>query len=81
MRIEAKIINTEGDYAQTLANASKTLNVDPQTGFAPTMWNSWVDNWTGQEVAESTRTRNQSSSRVVGEGGWIGKGSDYSRVL
>ena len=75
VRIEAKIINTEGDYAQTLANASKTLNVDPQTGFAPTMWNSWVDNWTGQEVAESTRTRNQSSSRVVGEGGWINGGT------
>jgi len=75
VRIEAKIINTEGDYAQTLANASKTLNVDPQTGFAPTIWNSWVDNWTGQEVTESTRTRNESSSRVVGEGGWINGGT------
>ena len=75
VRLEAKIINTEGDYAQTLANASKTLNVDPQTGFAPTVWNSWVDNWTGQEVTESTRTRNESSSRVVGQGGWINGGS------
>jgi hypothetical protein len=75
VRLEAKIINTEGDYAQTLANASKTLNVDPQTGFAPTVWNSWVDNWTGQEVTESTRTRNESSSRVVGRGGWINGGS------
>ena len=76
VRIEAKIINTEGDYAQTLANASKTLNVDPQTGFAPTIWNSWVNNWTGQEVTESTRIRNESSSSVVGVGGWINGGGD-----
>ena len=50
VRLEAKIINTEGNYAETLANAARTLNVDPQTGFAPTVWNSWVDNWTGQEL-------------------------------
>ena len=75
VRLEAKIINTEGDYAQTIANASKTLNVDPQTGFAPTVWNSWIDNWTGQEVTTSTRIRNKSSSRVVGQGGWINGGS------
>jgi len=56
-RIEAKIINTEGNYAETLANAARTLNVDPQTGFAPTVWNAWVTNWTGQEVITTTRTR------------------------
>jgi hypothetical protein len=47
VRLEAKIIETEGNYAETLANAAKTLNVDPQTGFAPTVWNSWIENWTG----------------------------------
>jgi hypothetical protein len=59
VRLEAKIIDTEGNYAETLANAARTLNVDPQTGFAPTVWNSWVQNWTGQEVVETTRTRTQ----------------------
>jgi hypothetical protein len=56
VRIEAKIINVEGNFAETLANASITLNVDPQTGFAPTIWNSWVNNWTGQEITTNTST-------------------------
>jgi hypothetical protein len=58
VRLDAKIINSEGNYAETLANAVKTLNVDPQTGFAPIVWNAWVTNWTGQdEIINSTRTR------------------------
>jgi hypothetical protein len=54
VRLESKVIAEEGNYAQTLS----TLNIDPQTGFAPTVWNSWVDVWTGQERVESTSTRN-----------------------
>jgi hypothetical protein len=73
-RIEAKIINTEGNYAETLATASRTLNVDPQTGFSPTVWNAWETNWTGQDVAQSTSTRTESSSSTVGRGGWINGG-------
>jgi hypothetical protein len=30
------------------------LGADPQTGFVPTVWNSWVDNWTGQEIIQTT---------------------------
>ncbi len=71
-RIEAKIINTEGNYAETLANAVKTLNVDPQTGFAPTIWNSWVDNWTGSDVISSTRARTESTSRDINLTSWSG---------
>ena len=48
--VEARVINTEGNFAQTLAEASRTLNVDPQTGFAPTIWNSWQTNWTGEKT-------------------------------
>jgi hypothetical protein len=69
VRLEAKIINTEGNYAETLANAAKTLNVDPQTGFAPTVWNSWVDNWTGQDITEVTRSRNETTGFRDGPGG------------
>jgi hypothetical protein len=61
VRLEAKIISTEGNYAETLANAARTLNVDPQTGFAPTIWNSWVQNWTGQEINTSTVRRTSTS--------------------
>ena len=70
VRLEAKVISAQGNYAETLATAARTLNVDPQTGFAPTVWNSWVDNWTGQEVTSGTRLRNESSSVVFGRGGW-----------
>ena len=69
VRLEAKIINNEGNYAETLANASKTLNVDPQTGFAPTVWNSWIDNWTGQEIVETTRTRTETTGFIAQRGG------------
>jgi hypothetical protein len=65
IRLESKVIDVEGNYAQTLSNASRILNVDPQTGFAPTIWNSWVDNWTGQDIINSTTNRtetNQSSN-------------------
>jgi hypothetical protein len=61
VRLEAKIIETEGNYTETLANAARTLNVDPQTGFAPTIWNSWVENWTGRDVVETTRVRTTQS--------------------
>ena len=56
VRIEAKIIDVEGNFAETLSNASITLNVDPQTGFAPTIWNSWVNNWTGRKITTNTST-------------------------
>ena len=69
VRLEAKIIGTEGNYAETLANASRTLNVNPQTGFAPTVWNSWVDNWTGQEIGQTTRVRNETTGFRDGPGG------------
>ena len=58
-RIEAKVIQTEGNYAQTMA---ENPDVDPQTGMAPIMWNSWETVWTGQEVNTFTRTRNETSS-------------------
>ena len=48
VKLDAKIIRREGNYAETLANAVKTLNVDPQTGFAPAIWDGWKENWTGK---------------------------------
>jgi hypothetical protein len=50
VRLDAKIIEIEGDYKSTLLD----LNADPQTGFVSTVWNSWVDHWTGQEIIETT---------------------------
>jgi hypothetical protein len=62
VRLQAKIINTEGNYAETLAIASRTLNVNPQTGFSPTLWNSWQTIWTGTEVSNKTETRREISN-------------------
>jgi len=66
VRLESRVIGVEGNYAQTLLDASRTLNVDPQAGFAPTVWNSWVDNWTGQDVIDSTRTRTETTQTQNG---------------
>ena len=69
-RVSAKIINIEGNYAQTMADAVKTLNADPQTGFTPTIWGTWQDNWTGTEVSDIIP-----KSRTVTTGGeWRGGG-------
>ena len=57
VRLESNIIDTEGNYKQTISD----LNGDPQTGFLPTIWNSWVDNWTGQEVIQTTKQKTEES--------------------
>ena len=54
-RLEAKIIETEGNYAETFNALAQNGTVDPQTGFGPIVWDSWETNWTG--VTESTTTR------------------------
>ena len=57
VRLEANIVQAEGNFTETLERATRTLNVDPQTGFAPAIWNSWVNNWTGQEEVLGSETR------------------------
>ena len=68
VRLEPRVIDVEGNFTETLLITGRTLNVDPQTGFAPTVWNSWIDNWTGQNIINSTRTRNQQTSTRTGGG-------------
>ena len=56
-RLEAKIIDVEGNYASTFNRLADNGTIDPQTGFGPIVWDSWETNWTGVEVVETTRTR------------------------
>ena len=56
-RLEAKIIETEGNYVETFNDAVEAGTIDPQTGFGPMIWDSWETNWTGVDVVESNRTR------------------------
>jgi hypothetical protein len=71
-RLEAKIIDVEGDYSSTVELLARTENLDPQTGFAPIVWNAWETNWTGFEFSDSTRVRTETTQGGRrGVGGWI----------
>ncbi len=72
VRLEAKIIQTEGNYNEVMNDAIEAGTVDPQTGFGPIIWNSWQTNWTGTDVIETSTTRWQ---RNIGFRGWMGGGS------
>jgi len=61
VRLDAKIINTEGNYSQVMALASQQFGVDPQTGYAPTVWGAWETNWTGKEVIETVKISSDTS--------------------
>ena len=67
VRLEAKIIKTEGNYDRVLNAAVEAGTVDPQTGFGPMIWNAWQTNWTGTDVITTTRTRTETL-------GWRGQG-------
>ena len=45
-RLEARVINNEGNFAAVLADARANLGFS-QDGFAGTVWNSWQTNWQG----------------------------------
>ena len=69
-RLEAKIIDVEGNYASTLDNLARNEGVDPQTGLGPTLWNSWETTWTGRQITDvTTKTRN----KRIGYQGWMGQ--------
>ncbi len=70
VRLGAKIINVEGNYAQTMAIAQQQFNVDPQTGYSPTVWGAWETNWTGREVIETIQTRTETSYNYGYYGYW-----------
>ena len=63
VRLDARVINVEGDFARTMADASQR-GFDPQTGFGPQMWNAWETIWTGTETETSTRTRDEVTGRT-----------------
>ena len=69
-RLDAKTINVEGNYAQTMALAQQQFNVDAQTGYAPTVWGSWETNWTGREVIESVKVRTEQEYNYGYYGYW-----------
>ena len=78
VRLDANIIETEGNFAETLAAASRNMNVDPQTGFSPTIWNAWQITWTGTSVVDTTRERTETTN----DGGrWVASGRRRDLVV
>lgn len=80
VRVQTRIIETEGNYAATVDYYERTNELDAQTGFVPILWDSWETNWTGvldtiesesraatDAVAESTKKLDGTS----GPGQWI----------
>ena len=75
-RVEARTIDTIGNYSQIMSEAEEKFGVDPETGFAPQVWNSWETNWSGTFSEDvTTRRSTRSSSHTFGRGGWINGGS------
>jgi hypothetical protein len=48
VRLQPRIVNREGDFAETVARLSAEEGFDAQSGLGPQVWNSWQDVWTGQ---------------------------------
>ena len=75
-RVEARTIDTIGNYSQIMSEAEEKYGVDPETGFAPEVWNSWETTWSGTFTTQTdTRESTTTSTREFGRGGWINGGS------
>ncbi|OUW88716.1 MAG: hypothetical protein CBD74_00190 [Saprospirales bacterium TMED214] len=75
VRVKAKVIETEGNYAATVDYYERTNALDAQTGFIPILWDSWESNWIGvtnNEERSKTDALSESttSSDSSGTGEW-----------
>ena len=59
-RIEAKIIEKEGNFAQSVALAQGIFGgYDEQTGFTPVLWQAWETSWTGTDSTSHSTNREE----------------------
>jgi len=83
-RIDAKIIQKEGNFAGIMAQAMQEFGVDPQTGMAPIQWNAWETVWAGEDFSDRKEHRMEIGQTVKEEiikAGWIngGDGVNHSQ--
>ena len=80
VRVQTRIIETEGNYAATVDYYERTNELDAQTGFVPILWDSWETNWTGvldtveSESRAATDSISESTKRLdgtQGTGQWV----------
>ena len=77
-RLNAKVIDVEGNYAETVNKLADSGKIDPQTGFGSVIWDSWETNWTGTEVITTNKTRTQTSGPAYR--GWVGHSGGRGRI-
>ena len=46
-RLEANIIDVEGNFTQSVQDLTDMFGGDPQSGFGSVVWNSWEEIWAG----------------------------------
>ena len=73
VRLESKVVGETGNWAETMARASREFGVDPQTGFAPTIWGSWQTNWLGRQVTGTNTRTSVSADTGWSTQGWRGR--------
>ena len=60
VRLEPKIIQREGNFAATVAEAERSFGgFDPQTGLTSTIWGGWQTVWTGTDTQTTTGNRRE----------------------
>ena len=60
VRLEPKIIQREGNFAATVAEAERSFGgFDPQTGLTSTIWGGWQTIWTGTDAETTTGNRRE----------------------
>jgi hypothetical protein len=67
VRLDAKIIDVEGNYSNTMEVLTISEGLDPQTGFGPIIWDSWETNWTGFTHNDWTTERSESNDVTTSE--------------
>ena len=65
VRVQTRIIETEGNYAATVDYYERTNELDAQTGFVPILWDSWETNWTG--VLDTVESESRGATDAVSE--------------
>ena len=84
-RLEAKIIQQEGNFAGVMAQAMQEFGVDPQTGMAPAQWNSWETSWAGEEQIDRKQQREEDvvteSVEEIIKAGWINGGGGVNHSV
>ena len=65
VRVQTRIIETEGNYAATVDYYERTNELDSQTGFVPILWDSWETNWTG--VLDTIESESRAATDAISE--------------